>query len=165
MTLDDIEETTAKPFPRVQRAKGVHHTCGPHRPSATRTHSSLLSNERSAIEGHLAAWCRRSSGFAPPEALVVVTDLRGDFGRRLGLYLFDRVALDRRIRRALTGGGLPSLSVPVAIDHGVALLELVAPEWIPWLDERPPLSVAILAVDADDVPRLAFGSLRDGRLH
>ena len=165
MNLDDIEETTAKPFPIVQRAKGVHHTCGPYRPSATPSHSALLSNERPTIEAYLSAECRTPDGFDPLDTFVVVVDLRGDFGRRLGLYLIDRVALDRRIRRTVAAGELPSLSVPMSVDYGVALADLLAPEGLPWLRERPSVSVPILAVDADDVARLAFGRLRDGRLH
>jgi hypothetical protein len=159
MNLDDIEEATAR------RAHSVDQTCGPYRPLATPTHAALLSNERSVIEAFLAAECRASLSFSPFDAFFVVVDLRGDFGRRLGLHVFDRVALDRRIRQALADGTLPSLSIPVDLDHGLALVELVAPEWLPWLDERPPLAVPMLVVDGDDVPRLASGRLWDGRLH
>jgi hypothetical protein len=128
------------------------------------SHAALLSAERPVIEAFLAAECRWS-GSDPFNVFFVVVDLRGEFGRHLGLHQFGRVALDRRIRPALTGSGLPSLSVPMGLDHGFALVELVAPESVPRLLERPPLSVPILAVDADDAPRLAFGCLRDGRMH
>jgi hypothetical protein len=164
MNLDKVEQTTAKPFPIVRRAKGVGDACGLYRPSAGSTHATLLSNARPVVEAHLVTECR-TSHCDPVNAFFVVVDLKGDFGRRLGLHVLDRVTLERRVRRAMARGGPPSLTVPVALEHGVALVELLAPEWLLWLDGRPPLSVAILAVDADDVPRLAFGCLRDGRLH
>src|SRR5580693_6777547 len=102
------------------------------------SHAALLSTERSTIETYLVAVCR-SGSFDPFDMFVVVIDLRGGFGRRLGLHMLDRVTLDRRIRRALADGALPSLSIPVGLDQGITLVELVAPEWIPSLDKRPPL--------------------------
>jgi hypothetical protein len=53
----------------------------------------------------------------------------------------------------------------MALDHGRALVELVAPEWAAWLENRTVFSVPIFAVDATDTPRLAFGRISGGSLH
>jgi hypothetical protein len=158
MSPRDLGRVTARPLRLPRPREIVPRASALGEPSRLSSHAALLATERSAIEAYLAAECRGSRS-DPMNVFFVVVDLRGDFGRRLGLHVLERVTLDRRVRGA-TACGVASLSVPMSFEHGVALVELVAPEWLAWLRERPLLSLHILVVDAEDVARLAFGRLR-----
>jgi hypothetical protein len=164
MRLHEIDKRPFKDYPGGLQRSGGGFLSAPAWPPLPSSNAALLSSERRNIETHLSTWCRTAS-FDPTSTFVVVADLRGKFGRSLGLHLFDRVALDRRIRRAVADGVLPAFIVPVGLDHGVALVELVAPEWLAWLERRTLSSVPILAIDATDTPLLAFGRVVNERLH
>jgi len=124
-----------------------------------KSHESLYEAERKKIEDWAAlAWRDDPCGSA--SKLVVVVDLRSTFGRSLGLHLLDRAALDRRIRAALAIAAVASLSIPVRLEHGEALVKALVPELLGQLQGRPRGTVPMLLVDAADVPRIGLAFLR-----
>lgn len=124
-----------------------------------KSHESLYEAEREKIEDWAAsAW--QEDRWVSASKLIVIVDLRSAFGRSLGLHLLDRAALDRRIRGALAIAAVPSLSIPVRLEHGEALVDEIAPELLGQLRARPPGTVPMLLVDATDAPRIGLAFLR-----
>lgn len=123
------------------------------------THLVLYETERPAIE-RWASFASRTDRSLPWSMLVLVVDLRGRFGRSVGLHVFDRVTLDRRIRQAGAMGGFPTISVPIPLAQGEALVEAVAPELLRQIRERPRGTVPILLVDELDAPRIGLAFVR-----
>lgn len=122
-------------------------------------HELLYEAERERIEDWASlAWLEQRRGSFLK--LFLVVDLRSAFGRSLGMHLLDRVALDRRIRAAVASGVEPSLSVPVGLEQGEALVEAIAPELQAQLRGRPPGTIPLLLVDAVDVPRIGLAFVR-----
>lgn len=123
------------------------------------THLVLYDSERPAIE-RWASSVSRSDSILPWSTLVLVVDLRGRFGRSLGLHVLDRVTIDRRIRRTVARAETPTLSVPISLAQGEALVEAVEPELLQQVRERPGGTVPILLVDCFDVPRIGLAVVR-----
>lgn len=123
------------------------------------THLVLYDSERATIE----RWASSSLGADPTlpwSTLVLVADLRGRFGRSLGLHVLDRVTLDCRIRRALAMAETPTMSVPISLANGEALIETIAPELVRQVRERRGGTVPVLLVDHFDVPRIGLAVVR-----
>jgi hypothetical protein len=123
------------------------------------THLVLYDSERTAIE-RWASSASRADPTMPWSTLVLVVDLRGRFGRSVGLHRCDRVTLDRRIRHAVASAETPTLSVPVSLTQGEVLVEAFEPELLRQVRERPAESIPILLVDSFDAPRIGIAFVR-----
>ncbi|MFH0980412.1 MAG: hypothetical protein V2A79_02605 [Planctomycetota bacterium] len=103
-----------------------------------------------------------ATGIPPADHLIIVSDIRGVFGRQLGEAVVGEPLVEHRLRQALQRGIRPSISAPLPVAEATPILAMVGADAIERVMARPPGTIAVLVVDVDDNAALVFSAPLDG---
>lgn len=122
----------------------------------------LFESQRENVQRQIAEVSHRCD--VPPwRILVLVLDLRSEFGRDIALRLFDRVDIDRTIRTAEVRGEPPGLTVALPDIAGLAIISLFTPQLESQVLQRPALTATLLIVDEWDHAIIGIGRFHEAR--
>lgn len=119
-------------------------------------HRALLLRSRTRIEEVLRI-VTRASNVPAWDVFVVVADARGELGKQIASTIAETHGSCAAFSSA--DDAEPWLCVPLIDGGGMELLSEYAPFLIHEVLGRPAQTVALLVVDADDDPLIAFGRL------
>jgi hypothetical protein len=111
------------------------------------THEALLDRHRARLRELMGL--ATGAGFAPGTMAFIVADLAGSFGRAC-------IEEGAGIEFLVVIEGAAAMAVPIGVDGLLVILLDVVPEAVPPVISRPPATVPVLIVDADDEPALVI---------
>jgi hypothetical protein len=93
------------------------------------------------------------------EVFIVLVDIRGSLGRRIGAWALGQEAIAARLDRTGIADAVP-LAIPLSLNDGEQIVDILAPRLSLIYMCRPPNDIPVLLIDHLDNGTLAFASPR-----